>query len=252
MNGLEKIQKMSSREIAELTSKEHKNVLRDCDSLNESYEELGLLKIEQGYYTHTNTGNQQHRECLLTKMQTFDLMTGYDRILRIKVNRRWEELETKLRLPQTHAEALRALADSVEAVQKAERKIAELKPKAALAERIGDAEAMYDIGQVAKIIGLPYGRNTLFKNLRELKIFFKNRNEPKQQYCDNGGAGYFKLIPIVIERRNHQDIAIKKILVYPKGLLWLTKILHVDAVQGKLNSIDNTFDNVQVIYSPEH
>ena len=36
---------MSSREIAFLTGKEHRNVLRDCDELNESYENLGLPKI---------------------------------------------------------------------------------------------------------------------------------------------------------------------------------------------------------------
>jgi hypothetical protein len=54
--------------------------------------------IKQGYYTHPNTGNQQHREYLLTKMQTFDLMTGYSTELRIKVNRRWEELESKRQL----------------------------------------------------------------------------------------------------------------------------------------------------------
>lgn len=89
--------KMSSREIAEITGKQHKNVLRDCDKLNEHYEKLDMLKIEQGSYTHENTGNQQHRECLLTKMQTMDLMTGYNVELRIRVNRRWEELENNLR-----------------------------------------------------------------------------------------------------------------------------------------------------------
>ena len=41
-------QTMSSREIAELTGKEHRNVLRDCDKLNDEYVKLGLLKIEQG------------------------------------------------------------------------------------------------------------------------------------------------------------------------------------------------------------
>ena len=77
-------QTMSSREIAELTGKEHRNVLRDCDKLNDEYVKLGLLKIEQGYYTLESTGNQQHRECQLTKMQTFDLITGYNTELRIK------------------------------------------------------------------------------------------------------------------------------------------------------------------------
>lgn len=86
---------MSSREIAQITGKEHKNVLRDCYNLNESYEKLSLLKIEQGYYLHPNTGDQKHKEYLLTKIQTFDLMTGYNTELRIKVNRRWEELEQK-------------------------------------------------------------------------------------------------------------------------------------------------------------
>lgn len=37
--------KMSSREIAELTGKQHKNVLVDCDKLNESYQKLGMAEI---------------------------------------------------------------------------------------------------------------------------------------------------------------------------------------------------------------
>lgn len=84
--------RMSSREIAELTGKRHDNVVRDIDKLNKSYENGGLLKVEEGYYTLPNTGNQQHREYRLTKIQTLDLMTGYNIDLRIKVNRRWEEL----------------------------------------------------------------------------------------------------------------------------------------------------------------
>ena len=84
---------MSSREIADLTGKEHKNVLRDCDTLNQHYAEMGgLLKIEQAPYIHPDNG-QEYREYHLSRMQTFDLITGYDIKLRIRVNRRWEELE---------------------------------------------------------------------------------------------------------------------------------------------------------------
>jgi hypothetical protein len=32
-------------------------------------------------------------------MQTFDLMTGYNKELRIKVNRRWEKLESRKPIP---------------------------------------------------------------------------------------------------------------------------------------------------------
>ena len=56
------VKTMSSREIAQLCEKEHRNVLRDIDLLNETYTHMGLPKIEQGYYTHPSTGSQQHRE----------------------------------------------------------------------------------------------------------------------------------------------------------------------------------------------
>ena len=89
-------QTMSSRELAQLCDKEHRNVLRDIDLLNETYTHMGLPKIEQGYYTHPSTGSQQHREFLLTKEQSTDLVTGYRADIRIRINRRWQELETPL------------------------------------------------------------------------------------------------------------------------------------------------------------
>ncbi len=95
MNNLSNIKTMSSREISEITGKEHRSVCRDIEYLNKSYEKLALHKIVQGYYLHPNTGKQQHRCFELSKMQTFDLLTGYSRELRIKVNRRWAELENK-------------------------------------------------------------------------------------------------------------------------------------------------------------
>jgi len=105
---------MSSREIAELTGKGHRHVLRDIDKLNEYYEKLTMPKCEQGFYTHERTGNQQHKEYFLTKIQTLDLMTGYSIELRIKVNRRWEELETKKQIPTTYKDALIALVAKIE------------------------------------------------------------------------------------------------------------------------------------------
>ena len=38
--------------------KEHRNVCRDIDNLNETYEKIPLLKIEQGYYTPNLTSLQ--------------------------------------------------------------------------------------------------------------------------------------------------------------------------------------------------
>ena len=101
-------ERMSSREIAEITGKRHDHVLRDCDKLNENYEKLGFPKIGEGYFTTPNTGETKYREFLLNKIQSMDLMTGYNIELRIKVNRRWEELERKQNgIPQNFSEALK-------------------------------------------------------------------------------------------------------------------------------------------------
>ncbi|CAG5003137.1 hypothetical protein DYBT9275_03068 [Dyadobacter sp. CECT 9275] len=77
-------------------------MLRDCDILNENYDRLGLSKIGSSLFV--NEQSREFREMTLAKMQTMDLMTGYNIELRIQVNRRWEEPENQL--PQTFAEAL--------------------------------------------------------------------------------------------------------------------------------------------------
>ena len=87
---------MSSREIAELCGKPHRNILRDIDKLDAIYAKLSLLKIEQGYYSTPQTGVQRHREYYLTKEQTLDLVTGYSLEMRIKINRRWLALEQQI------------------------------------------------------------------------------------------------------------------------------------------------------------
>jgi len=116
---------MSSREIASLTGKRHDNVLRDCDKLNESYESLGLLKIQESTYEAEN--GHTYREFRLTRMQCFDLMTGYSRELRIKVNRRWEELKKKesTQYPTSYANALRRLAAVVEQNEQQQKRLDE-------------------------------------------------------------------------------------------------------------------------------
>ena len=96
-------QTMSSIEIANLTGKQHKHVMRDIRELNEDYEKLYLPKIGLKHRISDLGGGRQRKDPYfdLTRMQTFDLLTGYSVELRIKVNRRWEELEalTRIKMP---------------------------------------------------------------------------------------------------------------------------------------------------------
>ena len=184
---------ITSREIAELTGKEHRNVLRDCDRLNENYNKLGMPKIEQGYYFLENTGTQQHREMRLSKMQSMDLMTGYKIELRIKVNRRWEELENtqqKFLVPQTFSEALKLASMQAEKLEIQDQQIKKMLPRSEFVDVVFNTDKLLQGSEVCKLLNLPFGNVTLYKRLRELGIFFKDKNEPLQRYVD---AGYFRL-----------------------------------------------------------
>ena len=218
-------QVMSSREIAVLTSKRHDHVLRDCDTLDISYEKLALPKIGEGYYLHPSTGIQQHRELNLTKIQTFDLMTGYSIELRIKVNRRWEQLESDSQKPLSFEQMAKQtimLADK--RIKELEAKVEKDKPMVDFAEKVIDMDdsRMVDVGQTAKLLNLPFGRNTLFVHLKKDGIFFKNRNEPKQQYVLSG-LGYFDLKVKKIPMGDWPAKVVTKVFVTQKGLYWLSR-----------------------------
>lgn len=162
--------KMSSREISELTGKHHKNVIVDCEKLNGNYRDMGLAEISADVYRDAYGRDQK---CYtLTRMQTFDLMTGYSAPLRIRVNRRWEELEKRATptLPQTFADALRMLAEQVEETERQKQIISEQAPKALFADAVATSKQSCLVGELAKILrqnGIDIGQNRLFAWMRQ-------------------------------------------------------------------------------------
>ena len=79
---------MTSLEIAELTGKEHKNVMRDIRVMLEA---LGQLKVEPSSYKNTQGKVQPCYR--LDKDLVMTLITGYDVKLRLSVVKRLRELE---------------------------------------------------------------------------------------------------------------------------------------------------------------
>ena len=118
-------------------------------------------------------------------------------------------------------ERIRQLEKKVETVVKENNK---LRPKADFMDKVMDADERIDIGQSAKILNLPFGRNTLFQKLREMGVFFKNKNEPKQEYVKRG---YFVLKENWIDRNNHDGFMVLKVLVTQKGLEFLANLFKV-------------------------
>ena len=217
---------ISSREIAELTGKRHDHVLRDCDNLNENYEKMGFPKIGEGYYTHKNTGSQKHRECYLTKIQTLDLMTGYRIDLRIKVNRRWEELErqsSKSKIPQTYKEALLELVAKIEENEKLQAENQLMLPKAEFYDDVTGSDSLIDMKEVAKVLNFKgTGRNKLFEFLRNKSVLMRD-NTPYQKFVD---CGYFKIIEVkwFNPKKATNQITLKT-MVFQKGLDFISKLL---------------------------
>lgn len=98
---------MTSREIAELTGKRHDHVLRDVDNLVKTLSpDLGK-GFETSVYLDSN--NVERRQYILDRDSTFCLVSGYDANARMRIIKRWQELETA-NAPQSIGDALVAQA----------------------------------------------------------------------------------------------------------------------------------------------
>lgn len=80
------------------------------------------------------------------------------------------------------------------------------------------------MSQCAKLLKLPYGRNTMLKNLRQKGVLFKNSNEPYQHLVDKG---YFIIKEREVPRENHPPKIIMQTFPTQKGLGYIAKVLGV-------------------------
>lgn len=229
------IQTMTSREIAELCNKEHRNVCRDVDKLNETYQKMGLLKIEQGFYTHPNTGNQQHKEFLLTKDQTIDLITGYNSELRIKINRRWQELEAQVAQPIFDISNPYHLLQAIETQAKQNieltQKVEKLEPKAQALDTIADTSHTYCIRECAKTIGIK--EKDLINLLLQKKWCYRDAEkklQPHAQYMLNG-VFTNKASPIIKNQNDGQERVFLHMRVTAFGLTRITGLVNKEKLK---------------------
>ena len=143
---------MSSREIAELCDKRHDNVMAD---IRKMLDELDIYAPDFSGTFITEQGNQY--ECFnLPKRECLILVSGYNLKLRTKIIDRWQELEqaTTPRLPQTYLEALRALADEVEAHEHTQQQLAIAEPKVQYFDKLVERNLLTNFTTTAKEFGV--------------------------------------------------------------------------------------------------
>lgn len=150
---------MTSMEVAEITGKEHKHVMRDIRVLLEQ----GVHESNFGltFIIRTLPNNAQRKDpCYnITKKGCLILASGYNALLREKIIDRWEELETKERqtvpaLPQTYLEALKALVLSEEQKQVLALENESMKPKADYFDTLVERGSNLNLRDTAKMIGV--------------------------------------------------------------------------------------------------
>ena len=178
---------MSSREIAELTGKQHQHVRRDIKTM------LTELDLDESNFgrTYFDAQNREQPEFVLERLHVECLLTGYSIPLRMKVLERLTELE-QTNTPQlpnfsNPAEAARAWADEVEAKQAAITLIEQQKPAVEFVERYVAADSgSKGFRQVAKLLSANEFEFRAF--LSDNKIMYRLGGEwmPHQKHIDAG------------------------------------------------------------------
>lgn len=146
---------MSTREIAELTGKQHKDVIRDVRVMRDA-----LLKdgADLRHLHESKDGRGYTSEFLLDRALTETLLTGYSIPLRHRVVVRLRELEGAHGrapvIPRTLPEALRLAADLAEQNSQLRLVVNEQAPKVEALDRIADARGSMCLTDAAKHLGV--------------------------------------------------------------------------------------------------
>lgn len=214
---------MSSREIAELTGKEHKNVLADIRNM---LEKLGKTSADfsadlPDAYGRMQPGFRLDRELTLT------LVSGYDIPLRHRVVTRLAELEAKpaidpMQVLSDPAAMRGLLLTYTEKVLALESKVESLAPKAEALERIAEADGLMNCTVAAKTLQIQPKR--LFDWLRANHwIYRRPGGAGNVAYQDKIQCGYLTHKVTTVQRDDGSEKVVEQVLVTGKGLAKLSQ-----------------------------
>ena len=226
----------TSRNVAHVFGKEHKSVLRSIDQLQMS-NDFRQRNFALTDFIDKNGDTQRKYE--MTRDGWSILVMGFQGEKAMKFKEKYiakfNEMEKALKkmLPQTFADALRELADEVEKNQLLENKIQQDKPLVEFASNIQESNDAISIRAFAKILsknGYEIGQNRLYKKLRELGLFFLNKDGKNEPYQTAIKAGWFKFDEFnkKVKKRGSGELIDKlctKITVTGKGQVYVEKKL---------------------------
>jgi len=202
---------MSSREIAEYTEKQHQHVKRDICVM------LMQLELDSSKYgrNYKDSLNRNQVEYVLDRDLTDCLLTGYSAKARLKVIKRWKELEQQNnpQIPTNFAEALQLAADQAKQLELAA-------PKVAFVDNLVDRTALMNASQVAQ----KHKKSAIWLNkiLTELKVYNKaiKRGKVFQQWFIDKGYGEMK----------QSEEGYSQAMFTNAGEIWINEQLHSEGI----------------------
>lgn len=217
---------MSSREIAELTGKQHKNVLRDIGVMLDSLEKAGSDLSQVVRYADERGRTSEVR---LDRVLTETLLTGYSIPLRHRVVTRLQELEKVSRhsmsLPTNFAEALQLAADQAKQNASLHQVIQQQAPKVKALERLSGTHGSVCITTAAKQLGV--GPLKLFKWLSDNRWIYRRAAFSAwsaYQPCLTAGLLEHKLVKV--GKGAEEDLkVVEQVMVTRKGITHLATVM---------------------------
>ena len=221
---------MSSREIAELTGKRHSDVMRDIRVMIDRLSASADLRWHCETETYADEQGKPREMYRMDKDTTLTLVSGYDAVLRFRIIKRWQELESApsgtFDLSAMTSAALRELAAKIEECALLGARVIEMQPKADFYDHVAGSEALFDRADAAKL--LRTGPKRLWASLREWRVV-QASGQPYQKYYD---LGYFRLVPVLVHKGEY-SIPYRQTMVTGKGLAWLKALMDSQVMPGK-------------------
>ena len=207
--GGDQTQTMTSKEIAELTGKNHADVLRDIRNLQEQVGTESIFALSE-YKDSTGRTLPMYS---LDKKQTLLLVSGYNALLRLKIINRWEELEMQKSLPsyqiedddlrfQRWKEEKEEKKKALLLIEQQQILLEEQAPSVKAFKNVVDNSGYYTIDSLSDAVDI--GRTNLFKILRDWNWVMKKDDNGTQstRYCEEQRYGKTIFETIVINRKS--------------------------------------------------
>lgn len=209
---------MSTRVIAELCEKEHRNVKRDSEVMFQVLQ-LDALNFEHIYF---DSMNRQQTEYLLDEELTMTLVTGYNIVLRNRVIKRWKELESR---ELSKMEILQMALESEQQKLVLQQQLEIQAPKVAFVDKYVAGNGNKTFRQVAKLLQI---KEYKFREFLELNRIMYKLNGEWTAYQNHVDAKRF-YVKTGVSDSGH---AFNHALFTPKGIEWIAGELAKSQVRG--------------------